>query len=117
MRQTYRAAKTRTQGRSAWAISFRHPAKPDPRTKSGTKVRRGLGTSDDAEADQLVVQMNQILADESWWNPTQRDRASHQFSPVVVSAFYDPLEPEQHDSTAIREQQIPMPDRSSGFAR
>jgi hypothetical protein len=115
--QRYSAAKTRTQGRSSWAISFRHPAKPDPRTNSGTKIRRGLGTSDDAEADHLVSELNEILSDESWWSITQRDRASRQFSPVIVSAFYDPLEPELHDTVAIRERHIAMPDRASGYSR
>jgi hypothetical protein len=116
-RQEYTAAKTRTQGRTAWAISFRHPAKPDPRTNSGMKVRRGLGKVDDAEADRLVGEMNQLLADESWWNVTQRDSAARKFAPVIVSAFYDPLEPQVEDTTAIREAQIPMPDSSQGYVR
>jgi hypothetical protein len=116
-RQQYTAAKTRSQGRSAWAISFRHPAKPDPRTNSGMKVRRGLGTSNDQQADLLVSEMNALLADESWWSVTQRDRASHHFSPAIVAAFYDPLEPELQDTTAIRERYIPMPDHSAGYSR
>jgi hypothetical protein len=116
-RQQYSAAKTRSQGRMAWAISFRHPAKPDPRTNSGMKIRRGLGKVDDAEADRLVSEMNQLLADESWWNITQRDRAARQFAPAIVSAFYDPLEPEVLDTAAFREAQIPMPDRSEGYVR
>src|SRR5271167_3691352 len=91
-RQQYTAAKTRTQGRTAWAISFRHPAKPDPRTNSGMKIRRGLGKVSDAEADRLVSEMNQLLADEAWWSVTQRDRAARQFASPIVSAFYDPLE-------------------------
>jgi hypothetical protein len=116
-KQQYTAAKTRTQGRAAWAIAFRHPARPDPRTNSGLKIRRGLGKIDDAEADRLVAEMNQLLADETWWNVTQRDRAARQFAPVVVSAFYDPLEPEVQDTSAIRESEIPMPDKSEGYVR
>jgi hypothetical protein len=116
-KQQYTAAKTRTQGRAAWAIAFRHPARPDPRTNSGLKIRRGLGKIDDAEADRLVAEMNQLLADETWWNVTQRDRAARQFAPVVVSAFYDPLEPEVQDTSAIREAEIPMPDKSEGYVR
>jgi hypothetical protein len=81
------------------------------------KIRRGLGKVDDAEADRLVSEMNQLLADDAWWNITQRDRAARQFAPAIVSAFYDPLEPEVLDTAAIREAQIPMPDRSQGYVR
>jgi hypothetical protein len=81
------------------------------------KIRRGLGTPDDTEADRLVAEMNQLLADESWWSVTQRDRASRQFSAAIVSAFYDPLEPEVQDTAAVREAQIAMPDKSQGYAR
>ena len=116
-RQTYTAAKTRSQGRSAWAISFRHPVKRDPRTNSGMKIRRGLGTSDDAEADRLVDQMNILLGQEAWWSISQRERASREFAPVIVSAFFDPLEPESGDTAAIREHHIAMPDRSHGYTR
>jgi energy-coupling factor transporter ATP-binding protein EcfA2 len=114
---TYRASKTRSQGRPGWSISLRHPVKHDPRTNSGQKIRRGLGTSDDAKADQMVEEMNQLLSDESWWNVTQRERASKQFSPEIVSAFYDPMEPEATDSTLIRDKLIPMPGKEDGFPR
>jgi hypothetical protein len=117
VKQRYTAAKSRTQGRTQWAISFRHPAKPDPRTNSGMKIRRGLGTSSDSEADQLVSEMNELLADDSWWSVTQRDRAAKNFSDVIVSAFFDPLEPETQDNSAIRELHIPMPDKSQGYPR
>jgi len=116
-RQQYTAAKTRTQGRAAWAISFRHPAKPDPRTNSGMKIRRGLGKIEDAEADRLVAEMNQLLGDESWWSITQRDRAERQFSPNIVAAFYDPLEPEVQDTSILRESFIALKDKSEGYVR
>src|SRR5690242_21431937 len=114
---SYTASKSRTSGRTAWAIAFRHPAKPDPRTNSGLKIRRGLGTSDDAKADALVAELNELLADESWWNVTQRDRAAKQFADVIVSAFYDPLEPEVRDTLALREAAIPMPGKEDGYPR
>ncbi len=115
--QTYTASKSRTQGRTHWTITFRHPARPDPKSNSGTKVRRGLGTTDDAEADRLVAEMNRLLADDSWWNVTERERAARQFSPEIVAAFYDALEPTVADSTAIREAYIRMPDKNDGYAR
>jgi len=114
---TYTASKSRSPGRTAWTIAFRHPVKPDPRTNSGLKIRRGLGTSNDAEADALVAEMDQLLKDESWWSVTQRDRAAKQFAEVIVSAFYDPLEPEVRDTLALREAAIPLPDREDGYPR
>ena len=114
---TYKASKTRSQGRPGWSISFRHPLKQDPRTKSGQKIRRGLGTADDARADQMVEEMNLLLGDEGWWNVTQRDRAAKQFSEEIVAAFYDALEPEATDSALVREQHITMPSKEDGFAR
>ena len=47
----YTASKSRNQGREAWSVIFRHPARLDLATgKTGRRVRRGLGTSDETEA-------------------------------------------------------------------
>ncbi|CAM5674314.1 hypothetical protein STENM327S_07619 [Streptomyces tendae] len=75
MGKHYTASKNRTQGRDGWSIIFRHPARLDPSTgRPGRRVRRGLGTSDDTEADALVEQLNEILRTPSLWataRPTQ----------------------------------------------
>ena len=55
------------------------------------KIRRGLGTSDDAVADVLVQEMNMLLADETYWNLTERPRAEQRFSSPVVRAFFEPM--------------------------
>ncbi|MEQ1617704.1 MAG: hypothetical protein ABL883_05095, partial [Terricaulis sp.] len=59
---TYTASKTRTQGRPGWTILFRHPLRNDTKGRPGLKMRRGLGTQSETEADTLVEQMNALLA-------------------------------------------------------
>lgn len=114
---TYVAAKSPTKGRPGFSISFRHPLRYDSKNKPGLKVRRGLDTRDPAEADKLVEEMNQLLADESWWNAGRYVDASRQFDKRVVDAFYDGLQAGLPDSQALREEAIPLPGRDDGYAR
>jgi len=65
MDETYTATKTRS-GRPGWSVIFRHPLRRDTRGKAGLKVRRGLDTTDDARADELVGQLNALLGDRRW---------------------------------------------------
>ena len=114
----YKASKSRTQGRSAWTVTFRHPVCWDDEGRPGVKVRRGLGTSDDAIAGALVEEMNAILGDESYWNVAERPRAEQRFDNVVVRAFYEPIEsPAGRDPAAIREDEMPLPGREEGYSR
>lgn len=113
----YTATKTRSQNRPGWSITFRHPRRSDARGKPGLKVRRGLGTSDDAEADRLVEQLNHLLADESWWSLARRSDAEHQFDNIVVSAFFDGIEVGKVKSIEHRETILPMPTPKDGYAR
>ncbi len=68
---TYTASKSRSN-RPGWSISFRHPLRSDARGRPGLKMRRGLGTTDEAEADRLVEEMNILLAGHGWWNANRR---------------------------------------------
>ena len=86
-----RAIKTRSN-RPGWSVTFSHPRRSDARGKFGLKVRRGLGTTDDAEADRLVGQINTLLADETWWSLDRRAEAESQFDKIAVSAFFDGIE-------------------------
>ena len=90
-----KASKTRTK-RPGWSVTFRHPCRTDALGKSGLKVRRGLGTTDEDEADRLVDQLNTLL------NDSHRPRLGHRlsvkdscqllwFEPIVVSTFYDEM--------------------------
>src|SRR5437868_4589974 len=102
------ASKVRSN-RPGWSVTFRHPARTDSKNKRGLKVRKGLGTADDAEADQLVDQLNILLTDEAWWSADKRRDAAHLFDPVVVSIFFEGIEAGVSDSGTRRDQIIPMP--------
>src|SRR5262249_31948399 len=92
----YRA--TLSKGRSGWCVIFRHPVALAADGKQKLRVRRGLGTRDEAEAARLVSQLSEILSDSTYWNIGARSRAASKFddSPIVA-AFYDHLLPEQRD--------------------
>jgi len=109
-----------SKGRASWCVIFRHPVCKVPDGRRHLRVRRGLGTSDKVEAEALVVQMNEILGDASWWKLGERDRASHRFDKKIVSAFYDHLAPPERDPWSDREEVIPLPggkDTDDGYAR
>ncbi len=115
--RSYKASRSRTQGRPGWVVSFRHPLRTDAQGKPGLKMRRGLGTADEAEADRLVSEMNAILEDESWWNAARRIEAEQKFAAPVVAAFFDEIQAGRADPVAIRESIIPLPSRDDGYSR
>jgi hypothetical protein len=80
-------------------------------------MRRGLGTNDPAEADDLVAKMNTILSDSSWWNATKRAEAERAFSHVIAAAFYDEIQAGRPDSWAVRDSHIPLPSNIDGYSR
>lgn len=112
----FRATKTRSN-RPGWSVTFRHPVRHDSRGKPGLKVRRGLGTSNDTEAEELTEQLNQLLENEAWWSSDRRQEAEAIFAPVVVSAFFDGMEAGRTDSRTHRERLLPLPTKNDGYAR
>ena len=112
----YTAFKTRSN-RPGWSISFRHPLRHDSKGRPGLKMRRGLGTAVEQEAEQMVAEMNAILGDPAWWNALKRTEAEKQFSPAVVNAFYDEIQAGREDPEKIREQHIPLPTAKDGYSR
>jgi len=118
MPKYYTASKRQAKGREGWAAIFRHPARPDRATgKPGLRVHRGLGTSDEAEADALVAELNEILSTPGLWQPTARTTAAARFDERVVGIFYDGHEAQQLDFEAVRERAIPLPGESEGYKR
>ena len=114
--RAYRATKTRSN-RPGWSVTFNHPRRSDARGKFGLKVRRGLGTTDDTEADRLVGQINELLADESWWSLDRRSEAERQFDGIAVAAFFDSIEVGKVKSKDRREAIIRLPKQKDGYAR
>ncbi|WP_017416237.1 hypothetical protein [Clostridium tunisiense] len=112
----YKATKSRDKGKESYTIIFRHPVKKDPRGKYGLRVRRGLGTKDEEEAERLVEQMNQILSDEFWWDINKKDLAYSKFTKNIVDAFYDLLESEEIDYAKLLDSCIILPKRKDGYS-
>ena len=79
-------------------------------------MRRGLGTTDSTEADRLVEQVNQLLADRSWWDLGRRDEAQQRFDRIAVAAFFDDMELGKVSSIALREDAIPLPTHDEDYA-
>src|SRR4051794_22847137 len=97
--RTYRASLSKSQGREGWSVIFRHPLRTDKATgKVGLRVRMGLGTADEAEANGLVDELNSLLSDPSFWNLSSKSAAAARFAPKVVDIFYRQLSPETWDS-------------------
>ncbi|MEU3792959.1 hypothetical protein AB0F07_24670 [Streptomyces fructofermentans] len=116
MGKHYTASKNRTQGRDGWSVIFRHPVRLDPSTgRPGRRVRRGLGTSDDAEADALVEQLNEILRTPSLWEPLARYKAAGLFDSRVVDVFYEGLEAARTDFRSIRDDLLALPTAADGY--
>jgi energy-coupling factor transporter ATP-binding protein EcfA2 len=113
----YTASKNKTQERPGWSMSFRHPLRTDANGVAGRKMRKGLGTTDEAEADRLVAQMNALLSDPAWWNASKREEAARTFDAIVVSAFYDGIQAGRPDSWSVREKLIELPTSQQGYAR
>ena len=110
MEKRYLASLSRSQGRSAWAVIFRHPVRVDPNTgKRGVRVRQGLGTAIEAEAEEMKEQLNALLSDEEFWNLSAKPEAEKRFNRRVVEIFFYGMEAEESDFSAIREASIPLP--------
>ncbi|MCY4527621.1 MAG: hypothetical protein OXD46_01140 [Chloroflexi bacterium] len=119
MNTSFTASVRQNAGRRAFIVDFRHPLRPDPSNqgKPGRKVRRGLGTDDRAIADELVAQLNRLLADPTLHSPTARAKAATRFDPQVVEIFYDGVGSKRLDYRALRDEHLPFPPRNEGYPR
>ena len=113
--QIFIATKTRSS-RPGWSVNFKHPLIRDARGEFGLKVRRGLNTRDEFEADRLVGQINDLLSDPRWWTLDRKNEASKIYEEVAVSAFYLGVEPGKNASRELRNSAIPLPSRDEGYA-
>src|SRR5262249_53959042 len=101
---------------SGWCVIFRHPVCKSQDGKQQLRVRRGLGTRDEAEAKHLVSQLNEILSDPTYWNPPAKAKAeAKKFDGQIVAAFYDHLAPEPRDGWSERNV-LKLPGRADGYA-
>jgi len=111
---------TLSKGRSSWCVIFRHPVCLGPDGKQKLRVRRGLGTTDENQAQGLVDQLNAILSDETMWTPAGRERASAKYDERIVAAFFDAMQPASQDAWITRDEMLPLPggkEANDGYAR
>jgi len=111
---------TLSKGRSGWCVIFRHPVCQSADGKQRLRVRRGLGTRDELDAQGLVDEMNDILSEPALWTPASRERAEAKYHPKIVAAFYDHLVPVNSEPWDVREHELPLPGGSEnrdGYAR
>jgi len=83
--------------------------------KPGRRVRRGLGTADEAEAARLIDQLNEILCTEGLWEPASRAIAAGRYDSRVIDIFYEGLESTRMDFSALRQSLVPLPAASDGY--
>ena len=119
MSKIYTASLSKSQGRAGWSVIFRHPVRKDEATgKVGVRVRQGLGTRDDEEAQRLLAQINELLADARYHDAAARADAERRFDNRVVQIFYYKVVPEETDFRTIRNNFIPLPDhKNDGYIR
>jgi len=70
-----------------------------------------LGTRDQAEAEKLRNQLNQLLADPKYRDPKARAEAEQRFHPRVVEIYFDNMIPEEFDFRSLRNKAIRLPPR------
>ena len=118
-RPRYSASLSQTQGRAGYSVIFRHPARRDDvGSKTGVRVRRGLGTRDEAEAERLLDELNILLGDPKFHDPDARTEAARRFDPRVVDIFFDKMVPEETDFATLREAVIALPESGpDGYRR
>lgn len=108
--RTYTASLSQSQGRTGYSVIFRHPIRRDDSTgKPGLRIRRGLGTRDEREAEQLRKDLDTLLANPQYHHVAARADAERRFDLRVVDIFYDKMVPEEVDYPALRENEIPLP--------
>ncbi len=111
---------TISPGKASLCVIFRHPVCRTPDGREFLRVRRGLGTKVQAEAEALVGELNQLLSDPSYWNVASRGRAAAMFDEKVVAAFYDHMSPPSRDPWQEREDLLPLPggkEADDGYCR
>ncbi len=115
MMKYYRASKSRSQGRDSWTVIFRHPVRLDASGKPGRRVRRGLGTREEAEADRLVEEVNELLQSQELWEPAARAALEGRLDKRSLDIFYDGIEPSTHDPELLRDELLPLPSADGDY--
>lgn len=114
--ETYKATCNLPKGKKSFTTTFRHPQVKDKEGKYGRKIHRGLGTSDEQEASELVEQLNKMMEDDYWWNVAKKSEAYLRYDDRIVDAFYDPMEQLNLDEAEFLDK-IVMPEKKDGYTK
>lgn len=102
---------------NSWIVEFYHPVLEDRVGRSGRKIRRGVGV-DEFEAQKIFDDLMKLLRDETYWSPSEQQRAMNDVHLRAVGIFYDQMDDEvSEDTWDLRERYIAMPKNNDGFAR
>ncbi len=112
-----KATAKQNPGRPGWLVEFRHPLRVDKNDKAGKKIRKGLGTTDQAKAEELVGQLNELLANEALWSLGAREEAARLYPAEIIEIFYSEVEPRSIDSRTQRQRVLPLPNDEEGYSK
>ncbi len=104
------------KGKKGYTVNFRHSVVKDKDGKYGLKVHRGLGTTDEAQALRVAQELETILSDSYWADPSKKAEAYGRFSEIVVDAYYDPLEGANPINEDLLDR-IKLPSKEDGYTR
>ena len=111
--------KYRPSEEKKWSVKFIHPLRLNSNGEKGRWTRRSLMTIDSKIADNYVNEMKDLLSHEDLWEGENgKLQAEKKYSPVVTSAFYDSILPEEfkdNESIPIRENLLPLPSSDDGY--
>ncbi len=114
------ASATLCLGAREWCAEFQHPSRSGAGGNQGPPVRRRLRTQDQAEAQLLLAQLNEIIADPTLWDLDSLASVKGRFDPRVLEAFRGTQADQALDPWAIRDEAIPLPggpDSDDGYGR
>ena len=112
----YSASYSSANGNKGFTVTFRHPVVLDKDGKYGKKIHKGLGTRDEAVAKQRVDELNELLANDSYWEISKKSDALSKFSGSIVDMFYSPMEEQFITEKEILDS-ILIPSREEGYKR
>lgn len=110
----YSASYSSANGNKGFTVTFRHPVVLDKDGKYGKKIHKGLGTRDEAVAKQRVDELNELLANDSYWEISKKSDALSKFSGSIVDMFYSPMEEQFITEKEILDS-ILIPSREEGY--
>lgn len=113
----YSASYSSANGNKGYTVTFRHPVVLDKSGKYGKKIHKGLGTRNESVAKKLVNELNELLANDSYWELSKKSYALNKFTESIVEMFYSPMEEQVITEKEILDNNILIPSREQGYKK